>query len=104
MNPTISPDAKISLLRQGLLTNPDSQMVLLRLAEALAEKGEWQDAADTFRRAYLLGPFPWLGRPEAAPARLRDEAAAMIEHGATYSATTAALAIAEALLGHAEEV
>jgi hypothetical protein len=100
----ISPDAKIALLRQGLLAKPDSPMVLLRLAEALAEEGKAAEAAETFRRAYLLGPFVWLGRPGASSERLRDEAAAMIEHGAIFSSTIGALAIAEAHLGHADEV
>ena len=35
---------------------------------------------------------------------LRDEAAAMIKHGAVFSSTIAALAIGEARLGRASEV
>jgi hypothetical protein len=101
---TISPDLKIALLRQGLLTKPHSPTVLLRLADALAEKGEAKEAADIFRRAYLLKPFLWFGRLGGNPESLRDEAAAMIEHGAIFSSTIAALAIGEARLGHANEV
>ena len=104
MNTPILPDAKIALLRQGLLTKPHSPTVLLRLAEALAEKGETKEAADIFRRAYLQKPFLWFGRPGGNPESLRDQAAAMIEHGAIFSSTIAALAIGEARLGHVKEV
>jgi hypothetical protein len=101
---SISPDAKIALLRRGLQAKPHSQMVLLRLAEALAEKGESKEAAETFRRAYRLGPFPWLGPLGTAPQGLRDAVAAMVGHGAIFSSTIATLAIAEAHLGHTDEV
>ena len=104
INRPISLDAKIGLLRRGVATNPHSPTILLRLAEALAEKGEAKEAADIFRRAYLLKPFLWFGRPGSNPQNLRDEAAAMIEHGAIFSSTIAALAIGEARLGHAKEV
>ena len=99
-----SPDAKIALLRQGLSMKPHSPTIMLRLAEALAEKGETKEAAKIFRRAYLQKPFLWFGRPGGNPEDLRDEAAAMIEHGAIFSSTIAALAIGEARLGHADEV
>jgi hypothetical protein len=101
---SISSDAKIALLRQGVLAKPNSPMVLLRLAEALAERGEAKEAADIFRRVYLLKPFVWQGRPGSDAKSLRDDAAAMIAHGAVFSATIAALAIAEERLGHSDEV
>src|SRR5947209_2558729 len=101
---TISVDARIALLRQALPTVPNSTKVLLRLAEALMEKGEMEEAADVFRRAYIQEPFPWLGRPGTDPESLRNEAAALIESGAIFSATIGALAIAEAHLGRVEEV
>jgi len=101
---SISADAKIGLLRQAAAARPDSSKVLLRLAEALAENGHAQEAADIFRRAYLMNPFVWLGRPGGAPERLHTEAAAMIEHGAIFSSTIAALAIGEALVGNTDAV
>jgi hypothetical protein len=51
MSGLISPDAKIALLRHELFAKPKSPILLQRLAEALAEKGEIQEAADVFRRA-----------------------------------------------------
>ena len=104
MSSSITVDTRIALVRQGLLAQPNSPKVLLRLAEALAEKGESTEAADVFRRAYLQAPVPWLGRPGASPDDQRAEAAALIEHGAIFSATIATLAIALANSGHPEEV
>jgi hypothetical protein len=100
MNTAFSIDAKIALARQGLAARPSSTKVMLRLAEALAEKGEAREAAETFRCAYVRSPIPWLGRPGAGAADVREEAAALIEHGAAFSSTIATLAIAEANLGH----
>jgi hypothetical protein len=99
-----SPDAKIALLRQALSANPQSQLLSLRLAEALIDKGDTQAAAELFRRAYLLKPFIWNGRPGANPQTQRDDAFAMIKHGAIFSSTISALAVGEARLGHKEEV
>jgi hypothetical protein len=104
MTPLISPDAKIALLHHGLSATPQSSTLLFRLAEALAEKGETQKAADVFRRAYLLEPIIWNGGPEVDPKKQRDEAFAMIKHGANFSSTIAALAIGEARMGHTDEV
>ncbi len=105
MTVLISPDAKIALLRHELLAKPQSPMLLLRLAEALAEKGEIQKAADAFRRSQLLQPaFNWVGRPGVDPKNQRDDAFGMIKHGAIFSSTIATLAIGEARLGHKEEV
>src|ERR1700733_828202 len=104
MTALISPNAKIALLRHELSAKPRSSMLLLRLAEALAEKGEMEKAADIFRRALLEKPFCWIGRPGADPKSQRDEAYGMIKHGAIFSSTIAALAIGEARLGHNEEV
>lgn len=103
MTVSISPNAKIALLRKAL-SGKQSSMLLLRLPEALAEKGEMQEAADVFRRALLLKPFCWIGRPGVEPKSQRDEALGMIKHGAIFSTTIAALAIGEARLGRAEEV
>ena len=104
MTVLISPDAKIALLRHELLAKPKSPMLLRRLAEAFAEKGEMQKAAEVFRRSQLLQPFSWIGRPGVDPQNQRDEALGMIKHGAIFSSTIAALAIGEARLGHTEEV
>ena len=54
MTRAISIDTKIALLRQGLLQEPLSPTVLLKLAEALAEKGEAKEAADIFG-AHICG-------------------------------------------------
>ena len=97
-------DAKIALLREALIKRPNSPVLLLQLAEAFAENGAARQAAEAFRRAYVSRPFVWSGRPGSDPGSLRDQAAAMIAHGAVFSATISALAIGEGRLGHANEV
>jgi hypothetical protein len=106
MTDTLPAKARIALLRQAVRAQPQAAALLCQLSEALAEVGEHAEAADLFRRAYLLQPHSCtvakendgLGFRDAA--KLRDYASALIEQGVAYSLVIAALAIGEAHLGN----
>ncbi len=106
MTDTLPAKARIALLRQAVRAQPQAAALLRQLSEALAEVGELGEAADLFRRAYLLQPHSCtiakendgLGFHDAE--KLRDYANALIEHGVAYSLVIAALAISEAHLGN----
>ena len=110
MKRTPSPKARIALLRQAVQTQPRSAALLCELAEALAEVGEEREAADIFRRAYLIQPQVWTvaltnGRLSPADAeKLRDYTRSLIANGVAYSPVIAALAVGEAHLGNGTEV
>jgi uncharacterized protein (TIGR02466 family) len=104
-------EAQLTLLREAVMRRPDSATLQFRLADALAKRGEDDEFAQTFRRAYLLSPSapPWLKRMEARRSRdgalqLLARARALAERGVLYSPVIAALAIARARLGDAPEV
>ncbi len=103
-----SPSARIALLQQTMRTQPQSAALLRELSETLAEAGQEREAADVFRRAYLLEP----GICSKAMARvgsdrvswLRTYSRSLIANGVAYAPVIAALAVAEAHLGNGAEV
>ena len=103
-----SPGARIALLQQAMRTQPQSAALLRELSETLAEAGQEREAADVFRRAYLLEP----GICSKAMARvgsdhvgwLRTYSRSLIANGVAYAPVIAALAVAEAHLGNGAEV
>jgi hypothetical protein len=101
---TLPTKARIALGRQAMQTQPRSAALLCEFSEALAEAGEEREAANVFRRAYLLEPdicTKALARVGSADAeRLRKYTCSLIDHGVAYSPVIAALAVAEAHLGN----
>jgi putative 2-oxoglutarate-Fe(II)-dependent oxygenase superfamily protein len=104
-----NPVARIAVLRQMLLTKPESPGMLFELADALAETGQHRESARVFRQAFVRRPMthPWPCGTEwfverSGAAAMRDRAHSLIEQGAIFSPVIAALAMAEALLGNQE--
>ena len=110
MTGSVKAQAKVALLRQATLAQPQSAASLYQFAAALADAGEAREAAGIFRKAYVLRPSieavlpAGAGGPGGDAAALRDRAAALIEHGAAFSPVIAALAVGEAHLGNAAAV
>jgi hypothetical protein len=105
---TLPEKARIALLQQAVRTQPQSAALLCELSETLAETGQEREAANVFRRAYLLEPnicTKALARVGFADAgRLRTYSRSLIDNGVAYAPVIAALAIAEAHLGDGAEV
>ncbi|MGA8495769.1 MAG: putative 2OG-Fe(II) oxygenase [Xanthobacteraceae bacterium] len=105
---TLPANAKIALLRQAVRAQPQSAALLCELSETLAEAGQEREAANMFRRAYLLDQdicTKVLARFGFADAgRLRDFSGLLIDNGVAYSPVIAALAVAQARLGNTAEV
>jgi Putative 2OG-Fe(II) oxygenase len=103
-----SPSAKIALLQQAMRTQPQSAALLRELSETLAEAGQDREAADVFRRAYLLEPSICSKALERVGSdhvgRLRTYSRSLIANGVAYAPVIAALAVAEAHLGNGAEV
>jgi hypothetical protein len=105
---TLPDKARIALLHQAVRTQPQSAALLCELAETLAETGQEREAANVFRRAYLLEPnictkaLARVGSGDAG--RLRTYSRSLIDNGVAYAPVIAALAIAEAHLGNGAEV
>jgi hypothetical protein len=103
-----SPSAKIALLQQAMRTQPQSAALLREFSETLAEAGREREAADVFRRAYLLEPsicskaLARVGSDHVG--RLRTYSRSLIANGVAYAPVIAALAVAEAHLGNGAEV
>ena len=104
-----APDkARIALLHQAVRTQPQSAALRCELSEALAETGQEREAAEAFRRAYLLEPsictkaLACVGFADAG--RLRAYSRSLIDSGVAYAPVIAALAVAEAHLGNGTEV
>ena len=103
-----SPSAKIALLHQAVRTQPQSVALLCELSKTLAEAGQEGEAADVFRRAYLLEPnictkvLARVGFADAA--KLRAYSQSLIDNGVAYAPVIAALAVAQARVGNAAEV
>jgi hypothetical protein len=103
-----SPSARIALLRQAERMQLQSPALLYAISETLAEAGEAREAANVFRRAYLLEPdtctnaLARIGFDDAG--KLRTYSRALIDNGVAYSSIIAALAVAEARLGNAAAV
>ena len=110
MTDMLSAEARIALLRQAVRAQPQAGSLLRQLSKALADVGEHGEAADLFRRAYLLQPHACSivkendGLAFRDAEKLRDYACALIEHGVAYSLVIAALAIGEAHLGNRSAV
>jgi hypothetical protein len=89
-------------------THPQSAALLCELSETLAETGQEREAANVFRRAYLLEPnictkaLAHIGSDDAG--RLRAYSRSLIANGVAYAPVIAALAVAEAHLGNGAEV
>ncbi len=103
--------ARIALLRQAVAVRPKSADLILKLADALADRGEYDEFAQLFQRAYRLAPSSrttlgnWSPETGTEKARkLRDKSQALIDRGVIYSPVVAALAICEAILGNKSEV
>jgi len=102
--------AKVDLLRQAASQESPTPALLFALASALLETGEAGEAADIFRRAYLLQPWscPLLSMGEsptlAEVTTMGDQAAALLDQGVAYSSVIAASAVAEAHSGHPDAV
>jgi hypothetical protein len=92
--------AKIALLRHAVEHNPRSARLMFKLADLLAECGEFHEYARIFAFAYKLKPsdqsLRYLSADDARA--LRNKAQALIERGVNYSSVVAALAISSALL------
>lgn len=105
---TLPDKARIALLHQAVRTQPQSAALLCELSETLAEAGQEREAANVFRRAYLLEPnicTKALARVGSADAgRLRTYSRSLIDNGVGYAPVIAALAVAEAHLGNGAEV
>jgi putative 2-oxoglutarate-Fe(II)-dependent oxygenase superfamily protein len=99
----IGVDARLELLGRALAQNPNDPDLLFRLADALADAGDADRYAESFRSAFRLKPSvqPRLGESAVA---LRDRARMLIERGVAYAPVIGGLAVAEALLGHRAEV
>ncbi len=104
-----APDkARIALLHQAVRTQPQSAALLCELSETLAEAGQEREAAEVFRRAYLLEAnictkaLACIGSADAE--RLRAYSRSLIDNGVAYAPVIAALAVAEAHLGNGTEV
>ena len=104
-----APDkARIALLHQAVRTQPQSAALLCELSETLAKAAQEREAAEVFRRAYLLEPnictkaLACVGFADAG--RLRAYSRLLIANGVAYAPVIAALAVAEAHLGNGAEV
>src|SRR5689334_16411957 len=102
----VQAQTKLALLRQAVQIDPSSAALLYRLADALADAGENREAADAFRRAYVLEPsseviLPLDGSPpDGDVTALRDRITSLVRHGAAFSPVIAALAVLDARLGN----
>jgi hypothetical protein len=77
--------ARVALLRQALVKEPEKPELLFRLADALANSGDARETVELFRR-------------------VRERALLLIDAGSGGAGVIATLAIAEALLGRIAEV
>jgi tetratricopeptide (TPR) repeat protein len=50
-------EARIALLRRAIAIKPESADLLFALADALADRGEYDEFACNFQRAYRLHPW-----------------------------------------------
>ncbi|HEX4303999.1 MAG TPA: putative 2OG-Fe(II) oxygenase [Rhizomicrobium sp.] len=101
----------LSALRDAVARAPDNAKMHYDLSDALAAAGDAAGSAAMFRRAYIINPVqrPALSRDETIPlairaAQLRERALSLIQHGVTYASVIGALAVADGILGHRDDV
>ncbi len=101
----------LSALREAVARAPDNAKLHYDLSDALAAAGDHGESAAMFRRAYIINPVqrPALSRDETIPlarraAQLRERALSLIAHGVTYASVIGALAVADGILGHRDDV
>ncbi len=112
-------EARLALRRRAAEAQPRSADALFLLANALADAEAYDEYAEVYRRAFLLAPrLQLMGgdrsellRAEGTQpdrigeaARMRDRARALIQRGVAFTPVIAGLAIAESVLGNADEV
>lgn len=97
---------KIALMRRAIELNPRSRKLMLAYADALAERGEYDEYARIFEFAYRMKsashPMRYVSAPDART--LRNKAQGLIERGVNYSPVIAALALGSAMLGECATV
>jgi hypothetical protein len=105
-NAPVYTEAKIALLRRAIERDPRSAEYMFDLADLLAERGEFDEYARLFQRAYKLDPRGQrlLEIDGHEPRALRNRAQTLVGRGVNYSAVLAALAISSARLGERDTV
>lgn len=92
----VSASVRIRLLREAVARRPTASALLFNLSDALIEAGEYDDAAECYRRAVVQAPGAQFPSPELA--RI------LVERGVLLPQILAGLAIGAAQEGHVDEV